>query len=432
MVRNFLALGVSTLVRALTGFLLFVLIARHWGASDFGHFMYLFSVASVLVLACEFGFSQQILREVGRTPEQAAALMARYLGAKIWLTALAFVLALGFALLTGLTWGQTAILLYLLLAATVLSYADFLLACLRALGRFANETVVALKGNLLLFVLAVAALYGGGGFAGVALAMVMARVAQWWLAHQVYRRHVGPAEPLQLQWRAVWPVVRGSAPYGVDGAVAQIFSNIDTILISHVLGHAATGLYQAGARFYQGACMLAPIFGSLYLPRLSRATAPGFDDKSVFNLHFRQLSIGLLVSGLLLSLGFVFSDKYIGIIFGSGEFDQLRTLLPWFGVLLLLRFGASIYGTVLTALGGQRVRVFIYLLALLSLIPAALLLMPRFGVTGMVLAVIVAHLVLTAGLSWRIAHYRLRVSGLFALLLALLLLTVFVYWNSGL
>lgn len=431
MLRNFMALGTTTLVRVLTGFVLFVLLAHHWGAEAFGRFMYLFSVASLLVIACEFGFSQQILREVGRAPERAPELMGSYLAAKIWLTAGAFVLALFYGLISGLSAADALILLCLLLAATLLSYGDFLLACLRALGRFRNETEVTLKGNVLYFAGALAALYGGGGLIGVALAMVLARALHLWLTQREYGRHVAGSSRLQLQPGAVFPVIGRSAPYGIDGAVATIFMNIDTILISHILGNTATGIYQAGARFYQGACLLAPIFGSLYLPRLAHASARDSHDKALFSRHFRQLSLGLLVTGLLLALGFAFSDLYIGLIFGRADFAHLQTLLPWFGVLVLARFGASIYGTVLTAMGGQGVRVLIYIAALASMIPAALLLMQPLGVVGMVLAVILAHIILTMGLAWRIARYGQGVHGIWLLTVLLMAVAAFVYWNTG-
>jgi O-antigen/teichoic acid export membrane protein len=55
MFRNFAALGVSTLIRVLTGFAIFVLIARHWGAAKFGEFMYLFSIAGLLVCYANTG-----------------------------------------------------------------------------------------------------------------------------------------------------------------------------------------------------------------------------------------------------------------------------------------------------------------------------------------------------------------------------------------
>lgn len=427
MLKNFIALGLSTLVRVLTGFVLFVLIARHWGAASFGQFMYLFSVVSLLVLTCEFGFSQQILREVGRTPERASQLMGSYMGAKIWLTACAFILALLFVIVTRQTLQASLTLLLLLIAATLLSYSDFLLACMRALGRFSHETRVTIKGNLIYFAAGLAALYANGGFVGVAVAWLGARLLHVLITWTEYRCHVPERLALELRAGAVIPVIRRGAAYGIDGAVATVFMNIDTILISHMLGSVATGIYQAGVRFYQGACLIAPIFGSLYLPRLARAG----DDKNAFGLHFRQLSQGLMVSGLLLALGFVFSQPYIGLIFKGADFAQLNALLPWFGVLLFTRYVASVYGTVLTALGGQTMRVVIYLISLLAMVSSAVLLMRVYGVVGMILAVTLAHAVLIAGLGIWISRYRLRVHGIILAVIIGGALFGFVYWKTG-
>lgn len=427
MFKNFLALGLSTLVRVLTGFVLFVLIAKHWGAEQFGQFMYLFSVVSLLVLACEFGFSQQILREVGRTPERAPHLMASYLGAKIWLTIFAFCLAIVFVLVSRLDWKATATLMLLLSGATLLSYSDFLLACMRALGRFSHETTVTFKGNVLYFAIGVAALFADGGFVGLALALLGARLLHILITIVEYRRHVPGCVTLDLHSSAVMPVIRRGAAYGIDGAVATVFTNIDTILITHMLGSAAAGLYQAGVRFYQGGCLLAPIFGTLYLPKLARAG----DDKALFSLHFRQLSYGLTVTGLLLALGFVFNQFYVDLIFKGSDFSRLDTLLPWFGVLIFTRYVASIYGTVLTSLGGQTMRVVIYLISLLVMVTSAVFLMPLYNVIGMVLAVTIAHLVLIIGLGAWISRYKLRVHGVLLATVFGAALFAFVYWKTG-
>lgn len=427
MFKNFMALGVSTLVRVLTGFVLFILIAGTWGVALFGHFMYLFSVVSLLVLACEFGFSQQILREVGRTPERAGALMSSYFGAKVWLTAGAFALALVFSVISrfdGVSW---LVLLLLLLAAALQSYSDFLLACLRALGRFTHETRVTFLGNVLYFGAATGALYAHGGIVGVSAAMAAARVLHLLITWRAYRCHVAEKLVCDLRPRPAIAVIRRGAAYGIDGAVAQVFMNVDTILINHVLGPAATGLYQAGARFYQGAMLLAPIFGSLFLPRLARAG----DDNALFGRQFRQLSLGLIVSGLLLALTFIVGSSVVGIILRHADFERLAVLLPWFGVLIFARYTASIYGTVLTALGGQSVRVLIYIVSLVVMVLAALLLLHRVNVVGMILAVILAHLVLSAGLALWIRRYRLRVQGIWLATTIGSALTAWVYLKTG-
>lgn len=387
MLKNFAALGLSTLIRLLTGFVLIVLIAREWGATRFGEFMYLFSVATLLVLACEYGFSQQILREVGRDPATAAVRMGRFLAAKVWLTGLAWLIAVAFIFITDLSAENALTLILLLLAGTMMSYVDFLMACFRALNRFSNETVVTLKGNLIYFIFGLAALYAGGGALGVAIAFVVGRLIHLGLTVLEYRSKIIERVPILFHPRNVYPVIVCGAAYGADVAVATAFVNIDTVLVAHMLGFESAGIYQAAARLYQGACLLVVIFGSIYLPRLANAMGDG----SRFDRLFCQLGIGLVTTGALLAVVFYLGSFGLHWIYPEPSYQPVAALLPWFGFLVFIRFSASIYGLVVTALGGQSARAMIYVVALGLMVLVAVPLMQFTGVVGMILACTLAY-----------------------------------------
>lgn len=394
MIKSFAALSITTGVRLLTGLVLFVLLAREWSVGQFGQFMYLFSIAALLVLACEFGFTQQILREIGRAPSQARTLMGEYLGAKVWLTLLTACLALGFAWLTDLSANDVAVLSALLLAALFMSYADFLMACFRALGSFGEETKLTVWGNLLFFVLACAALFGVTDTAlmsgAVAGAMATARAVQLLMTWRVFKRRV--PEPLQPAFDPSSSIatIKKSSAYGADVAVGAAFTNLDTVLIAHTLGAEGVGVYQAIARIYQGMVLLPAILGSLFLPRLSRS----LDDAPAFQKNCQQLSLSLLVGGAVAAAFFVWGGPLIALVYNDNLFQRSAELLPWFALFVFVRFVASIHGVVLTALGRQGVRALIYVVALVVMVATAPYLLQHHAESGMVMASTLAYALL--------------------------------------
>lgn len=401
MIKSFAALSITTGVRLLTGLVLFVLMAREWPAVQFGQFMYLFSVAALLVLACEFGFTQQILKEIGQAPDLAKPLMGRYLGAKLWLTLATTLLALAFAWASALTPSDALQLAMLLAGGVAMSYADFYMACFRALGSFGQEARLTIKGNLIYFALAAAALYAQTGPIGVAAGLLLARLIHLGMAYRLFQQRMHASLPIALHYREVAQTIKASSAYGADVAVGAAFVNIDTILIAHTLGNESVAMYQAVARFYQGACLLAPIFGSIFLPKLAMHAA----DMPRFIQDYKKLSICLVGSGLLIALAFIFGQPALELIYAQSHLHQSLALLPWFGLLVFVRYVASIYGVALTALGGQSSRAVIYVGTLAILILAAPLLMQHLQVSGMVLAFILAYSLL-ATMFGHIAHTR--------------------------
>src|SRR5690606_28382800 len=82
---NLLRLGANTLV--------LMLLARQWGASTFGEFIFPFTVAGLVALVVDYGFNLQLLSEIGRQPGRARSIVASSLSAKLLLTGAVMLLA---------------------------------------------------------------------------------------------------------------------------------------------------------------------------------------------------------------------------------------------------------------------------------------------------------------------------------------------------
>ena len=410
LIRQFTALGTSTLIRVMVGFVLFVLIAREWRASLFGEFMYFFAVAALLVQVCEYGFSQQILREVGFRPDAAPVRMGEYFAAKAWLTLLTWVGALVFMLVGGLAATQATAFALLLCAGTLMSFSDFLMSCYRATGRYARESRITLLGNLVYFVLTLAALYSDGGLIGVAAAIAGGRLFHLAVTIVDYRKCMPRWVAASFRPSAVWPVVWRGGAYGLNVALGTAMVNLDTVLISHTLGFVATGEYQAAARFYQGAALLPPVFAGVFLPRMSREVG----NPSRFGVLAQKVNLSMLLAGGVVALVFLSGVYWHRWIYPDPSLAVVGQLLPWFGLLALVQFVASAQGIAVTALGGQSTRAMMLVVALILLLVSAPPLMHRFGVAGMVFAVTAAYLLLALAFWLWNARNGVRTSGAWA------------------
>lgn len=382
MFKNFAALGLSTGIRLLTGFVLFVLMVREWGADKFGEFMYLYSVAAILVLACEYGFSQQILREIGRAPARASVRMGEYFSAKTWLTFIAWALAITYLFVYKLSANQSITLIFLLAAGTLMSYSDFLMACFRATGHFSNETKIALKGNLAYSITVLIAIFLKLDATSVAAAFLVGRSIHFFITYLNYRRVITGGFKFNFRINHSWPTIKKGFPYGLDVAIGTAFISVDTIIISHVLDFESAGKYQAAARFLQGAALIPPIFAGLFIPKMA-ALAEEKNKEKLMAIASKLYWL-MLAAGTSIAIIFAIGSFEVHWLYPDPSLKVVSKLLPWFGVLVLIRFMSAGQGITMTALGSQAPRAVIFLVALLILIVSAKPLLLKFGELGMI------------------------------------------------
>ena len=361
MKRNFLYTAVSVGSRLLVGLLLFLLLARLWGPAQFGLFSFVFSVSALLVLLVDFGFAVYLLREVAAKPDEAARLIAEAFRAKLLLMGVAITLLIAAGVAIGPAALPPALVAPLFLAALAMSFSDFFVAPLRALGRFDLEAGLVTLANALQFVLAGAVAWQGGSPMQVAWAMVASRCVYLALSWRAARKVVPQLRLRDPVASGPLPTLRRAWPYGVDGMLSTAWNQLDVVAVRVLFGTQAVGLYSAGQKIVLGVAALAPVVGNVMIPRLARASA---------QLDLRFWRMAAKTSALLFTVGAAFAvplffwpDVVAGRVFGP-QYAELLTLLPLFGVVLIIRFSGAAAGVLITAVGYQAKRVSAQVVAL--------------------------------------------------------------------
>ncbi|WP_374278291.1 lipopolysaccharide biosynthesis protein [Azonexus sp.] len=354
MKKNFLFTSISIGSRLLTGLVIFVLLARLWGPTDFGVFSFVFSACALLTLIVDFGFAGYLLREVGAEPGKAGRLIKDALWAKLSLLIILLLAASATGALLGAPVFPLQLALPLLLAAITLSFADFFLAPLRALGRYDAETGIVTSTNALQFVIAGSVACSGGSPIAVAWAFFASRMFYLTLAIHVLRRVIpslslgksGATAPHRT-FKRVWS-------YGIDGALTTAWGQLDVIVVRALYGTQAVGIYAAGQKIVQGVSALAPVVGNVMIPNLARQARSG-------DPRFQRTS--MLTAAAMLGIGGLFAapmlampEQVSALLFGD-KFQGLGQLLPFFALILALKYLAAGAGIVITSAGLQAKRV---------------------------------------------------------------------------
>ena len=381
---------ITTVVRLATGLVLFIVLAHVWGPERFGTFMYPFTIAGILVKVVDYGFLLQVTRDVGRDLSTAHATMSRANGAKLLLAVPAASVAYVISVLLPGGEGFGPLLAILFVDAVANSFLLLLNVPLRAQRRFDEEARIAALGNALVFSAVATAVLMGAGPLAAAGVMASCRAISLLFSWGAYRRLVGRAPDAIVERASLRTSLWKGLPFGVHATVGTLNMQVDTLMVQHFLGAGSVGLYQAGIRILLGSLLVADALNGVYLSAMARSSHDRVALNRLGERMTRQLlTVGLFGFGCILAVG----PLVVRLLFG-GRYDALAPLLPLFGLLAFIRYGGVSYGTLLTLADRQTVRVLAVCGVMVLGLALNALLIPRFGLTGAVIASITGHLVL--------------------------------------
>jgi O-antigen/teichoic acid export membrane protein len=388
--RSILLMGVIVLTRLGGTFLAFILLARLLSLSDFGTFVSGYSLAMIAAVAVDYGFAQSLLRDVGADRDGAARFISDGLRVKFILSVFAIASA---PLLAAWFFPEpeaAAVFFTLVCFSLFSSYAEYFGSALRALGNYHEEAIIQLVCTLGMFAGMIAGGYADFSMTAFAAVLAASKLVQLIVLLAVLVNYVR-LENVMPRWNQTLAELRRCMPYAADQGACKLLDNVDVLLVSHALGPAAAGIYQAGQKLMLGFSSTGMILSNVFLPRLSFAVNR---DESRFKALAIQLAALMSISGLISWLVFAANpEPLVAFVFGQG-FSALAPLMPQFGVLLMLRYIAGTFAILLTALGMQSTRLFANLIGLTLVLTTAIWLIDKFGISGMVYAQIASVIVL--------------------------------------
>jgi O-antigen/teichoic acid export membrane protein len=349
--KNFIFTAISIGSRLVAGLLLFVFLARIWGPEYFGMYSFAFGLSMTLVLIVDFGFASYLLREIGAEPLNIGPVFREGLRLKS-------LLIIPFLLASTLTfwffYTKLPILLFvpMLLSALMLSFSEYCIAPLRALGRYDIETGIITVSNIINFGVAASVALMGGGVVEVACASLVCRF-QYFVTSAIALYRIAPIVARKHSSCTVLKSFQKLLPYGTDGVLSTAWNQLDVVLVGSLFGNASLGIYSAGQKVVQGLYTLAQVIGNVMIPLLARLHSNKLNELSVLAI---KTIFGVSVIGFIVSLPlFLFPDRLVEILFGS-KYEDLNQLMPFFSLVLVLRFISAGSGIVLTAVGMQSKR----------------------------------------------------------------------------
>jgi O-antigen/teichoic acid export membrane protein len=388
--RNTFSILTSEVVNRASVFLLYALVARYLGATEFGQLalaLALFYTFQVLAIA---GLKTLVTREVAKD----RALTGRYLVNGSLLVGVASLVSLAilaiFARFMGYTTDTAAIVL--LLGAGLLPYALAAIceAIFQSWERMHYITLATVPVNVAIVGLSALALHLGNGLFHV-IALILGGylavvVIEWWLmlTHIVRPR-------LQVDLACVRSLGRSTTVFfGFEG-LSAINASVSVVLLARLTDEASVGIYSAAAQLMVPVMLLYHNLVLSVFPIMCRRFGPSPRDLGRIAEQLIELLLAIAVPavvGLLL-----LAEPILLLLYGDPDFLPAATvlrLLVWNLVMVAL---TAVIGRVLLASMQEKVTLRIVLVNFLINLVLSLVLIGQFGLIGAAVATVITNVV---------------------------------------
>jgi O-antigen/teichoic acid export membrane protein len=388
--RNAMLAGTSYGLKFLANAVLFLALARVFGPEKFGVFSFAMTAAVFLGVIVDYGFNLQVVKELSQAPASVKSEGQNMLAGKLFLILPTLFGCLLFFFMSDL---ETATLIFILTFSIIFfSFGQYFFSILRAFNRFREETISTIISNVLLFVPLLVLLFFNSNIYLIATVFLVSRLVFFLLGVKVsvedYKITINRKILDVIQ---IFEVLKKGFPYAMLMSTSLMFLSVDTFIVKLVQGSEAVGIYQSGIRFIFAALIISDTLMAVYLPVLSGSAV---SDNKTFENRAKQLIrisivVALPIAMILIMLPSVIVDMTLG-----DAYTRTAELLPYFGIILILRFLTISYGTLLTAMGLQKRRTIAVVVSLTIFAVAAFTLISTNGLVGVALASLLAHVVL--------------------------------------
>lgn len=374
-------------VATLLGLISAPLLIRHLGVEDFGRYLTVLSLVTVVAGLTEGGMAIILQREyVSRSGPERTAVLRDLLGIRIALTVAGTALVLAFTMVAG--YSRELILGTLVASGALLlqSVQTLVGGALAAELRFGWITVTEVLRQVLFVALTIALIVIGADLFPFFLAQVP--VAATTLAMTVVLvRRVMPLRPSFHPGRW-WTLLRDTFSYAVAVALNAMYFRVALVVLSLAASERETGFFATAFRVIELLVAVPALVVGAAFPILVRAAS---DDRQRLDVATaRLIEIALVLgtgSALVIALG---AEPIILVIAGEAYAESVG-LLQIQAFAVMATFVAVAAGYVLLALRQHRWILAANAAALTASAGAAALLVPRSGATGAAVAVLIAE-----------------------------------------
>lgn len=386
--KNTTILFISQIISFILGFLYLMFSARYLGPESYGMLSFAIAITVIFGILSDLGLSQYIVRELSRNK----FLADKYLGNAIVIklitsTIMLCLLILAINLITNSP--NTLILVYIMALYVIInSFSQILYSVFQSYEKMEYQAIGTIFYSILLLAITLLAIYYKLDVVFFALIYLICSIIL--LIYNIIIcnwKFISPKLEFNMNfWKLM---VSESIFFLLALAFTEIYFNIDSVMLSIMIGNEAVGFYNAAYKL---------IFILLFIPSvliisLFPVMSKHFESaKNILKIEYERTFKYLFILSLgIFIFGFLFADKIILMIYGTKftpSIGALQILICVIPIIFLTYF----FGNLLGAINRQRFVAIVTFVSALFNIILNIILIPRYSYFGASLATVLTEI----------------------------------------
>ena len=388
--KNFSLLTTAHIVEKVISFVIIVILARYLGVEGYGIYALALSFIGLFIQLLDGGLNSLLMRETARRVADRQQLLGRVLAGKVIMGVVVF---LGIVCLAiGLAYPKDAIYSIIIygMAMVILSFADSFRAVFLAFEKAEFEGLLLTLNRFLLLGCIVFCVVLNVRVPNIMVSYLVSSLIVLWLGSYLCKK-VFFTPSWDMDYGSIKDLFKKAMPFAVGAMMAEIFYNIDNVMISKMVGLESVGYYNAAYKLSYSGVLLANTMTLAIFPYL---TKHWLGDKSKVFGMFRKLFKMLVILSMAFSLtAAILSDNIIMLVFGS-QFKESIILFRLLVFALPPLFLMHLTNRTLDAVGEQRFKANTMIVGVIINVVLNFLLIYKFKAVGASIATVVTSIFL--------------------------------------
>jgi O-antigen/teichoic acid export membrane protein len=386
--------GISLLGQAITWtstLLLTIAYGRYLGDVKFGELFFAISFVMLFGFPLEFGFNQQLTRDVAQETTRAS----RYLSNTLLIKAVFWLILYTLILFTCWLLGYDTEILVLVAICGFNLLITSIMNAFRSLHYAFEQVVFPTVGNILekglSALVGIILLKNGGGVQAMALVLLGgAIINSLWQAFWFFRL---TGASFIIDRVLIRELIRSSIPFITYGALMVIYYRIDAVLLSLMTTVAVVGWYGAAYRLFDTLSFLPNlVIGAVMYPVFSKLSVV---SEAELKLAIEKSLNFLLFLGFPMSVGlFLVAPQIIELLYNRPEFVNSVPALQGLAPGLVFLSINIVLSTIIVSTGGEKKITIMAAVALVFNLGLNLILIPLYQQVGAAIVTSLTELLL--------------------------------------
>ena len=383
--RNITLKLVSEIAARAIQFGFIIVAARRLGPPGFGAYSFAVALGFVLAQFCDLGLQLYVARELASAPGRRAKILGAALWCKLALLAASIVFLLAYVRAqAGIA--ERDILFVLALAVMLTSQLEFLNYAFRGYQRLEFEAGLILVSRILGPGIAMPALLYGSSLRMVSWNLLLANLAAialgyYWLTRYFTRPDMRVS---RAEW---WHALTRVLPLGIAILLSALYTRMGIMLLTWFASLETAGWFNAAQRLTEPLQLVPAIALAAIFPAFA-----GLSNVEQQRVLARRTLLSLFVLAIATAFGgWLKADTIVSTLFGSA-FQPSAAALRWLALALVPMFLNYALTHFIIARGRPWLNVLSTLIILVENLLLNLWLVPRHGVIGAALSLLVSEI----------------------------------------